>query len=71
MVLDKIPSLKELSLMEKLELVDELWNDVRADASFDVRREEIVAELDRRRAEYAAHPDSVVGWNDIKRRLGL
>ncbi len=31
--------------MEKVELVDELGNDVRAGASFDVRREEIAAEL--------------------------
>ncbi len=57
--------------MEKLELVDELWSDVRADASFDVRHEEIVAELERRRAEYASSPDSVVSWNDIKRRLAV
>jgi hypothetical protein len=58
MILDKIPALRELSWMEKLELVDELWSDVRADASFDVRHEEIVAELERRRAEYASSPDS-------------
>ena len=71
MILDKIPALRELSCMEKLELVDELWSDVRADASFDVRHEEIVAELERRRAEYASSPDSVVSWHDIKRRLAV
>jgi len=71
MILDKIPALRELSWMEKLELVDELWSDVRSDVSFDVRHEEIVAELERRRAEYASSPDSVVEWHDIKRRLAV
>jgi len=71
MILDRIPALRELSWIEKLELVDELWRDVRADVSFDVRHEEIVAELERRRAEYASSPDSVVSWKDIKRRLAV
>ena len=71
MILDKLPALRDLSRQEKLELVDELWNDLRADVSFDVRREEIVRELARRREEYAASPDALVGWQDIKRRLGV
>ena len=55
--------IEQLSVDERLALVEELWDSIaEATPLTDAQR----AELDRRLAEHEADPDGVVPWEDIK-----
>ena len=62
----KSPGIDQLSVEERLALVEELWNSIAEDSAAvpltDARR----AELDRRLADHEARPDDVVSWDDVK-----
>jgi len=63
-----IASVFELSPAEKLQLVQDLWDDLAAnpdDVPFYKWQEE---EVDRRRAHLDAHPESALTWEEVKRR---
>ena len=63
-----IASVFELSPAEKLQLVQDLWDDLAAnpdDVPFYKWQEE---EVDRRRAHLDAHPESALPWEEVKRR---
>ena len=56
----------QLSVEERLALVEELWDSI-AESSGELPLSKAQrAELDRRLAEYEAHPDDVIPWEDVK-----
>ena len=69
MILDSIPELKRLTPSEKLLLVSELWNDLAAHPTEVPVSREVIAELDRRMAEYRRDPSKVTTWEAIQQRI--
>jgi putative addiction module component (TIGR02574 family) len=58
--------LDQLTVEQRLALVEELWDSI-AESGADVPMSEAQrAELDRRLAEHEAQPDNVVSWEDVK-----
>ena len=58
-----------LSLPQKLELVEALWDDILASPERLPIPDWQMAELDRREAKLRANPDSVVTRDEAKRRI--
>lgn len=55
--------IEQLSVEERLVLVEELWDSIAAATPLtDAQR----AELDRRLADHEAYPDDVVSWEEVK-----
>jgi len=69
MIADQIPQLNELSTDQKVELIEELWEQISADESNFPFREDHLRILEERRAEYLANPDSTSSWEEVKARL--
>jgi putative addiction module component (TIGR02574 family) len=60
----------QLSVEERLALVEELWDSI-ADSGVDFPVTDAQrSELDRRLAEHEAKPDDVVAWEDVKASIG-
>lgn len=55
--------IEQLSVDERLVLVEELWDSIAAATPLTAAQR---AELDRRIADHEAHPDDVVSWEDVK-----
>jgi len=68
-VSDKPLSIFDLSPAEKLQLVEDLWDDVAADPQAIPVHDWHKAELDRRKANLLANPQSAVTWEAVKRRV--
>lgn len=68
MILQQHPALATLSADDKLQLIRELY-----DTMFEMGELEpnpnVVAELHKRREEYIRHPDRIVSWDDVKRKI--
>ena len=69
MILDRYPEIRGLSLLEKLELATELWDELEAEQACIPISEEHMAELDRRNEDYERDPSRVTTWEAIKARL--
>jgi putative addiction module component (TIGR02574 family) len=54
---------------ERLKLIQDVWNSLDGESSTLPTTDEELAELDRRRAHYAANPDSLVDWEALKAQL--
>lgn len=63
--------LRDLPVAERLELVEELWDSIAADAPADAFPEspELAAELERRLAEHRAHPDAARPWDEVRAEI--
>jgi len=68
-VAEKIPQLKSLSSEEKLILVGELWDQLAADPEAFPKRDDHVQLLEARLAHFRDHPDDVIAWEDLKKRI--
>lgn len=66
---DLMASLVHLSPAEKLELIGELWDDLSARTENVSLTEAQKEDLDRRKAEFEANPDSGMTWEEVKRRI--
>ena len=64
-----IPSVLDLSPAEKLQLVEDLWDDLAAHSEDIPVPEWHKAEIDRRAANLKAHPASGLTWEEVKRRV--
>jgi len=61
----------ELSVAERLQLVEEIWDSI-AEVPEALELTEVQkSELDRRLAEYRKDPSSAIPWEKVKERLGL
>jgi putative addiction module component (TIGR02574 family) len=69
MILEKYPEIQRLSPSDKLALVSELWDDLAAHPEDIPVGSEVIAELDRRMAEYRDDPTRVTTWEDVKARI--
>jgi len=63
---------KRLSVRERIELAEALWDSIAEDADAGVLPipESHRAELDRRLADFEAHPESGSPWSEVRARLG-
>lgn len=60
--------IEQLSVNERLALVEELWDSIAADTPLsDAQR----AELERRAADHARAPADVVSWNEVKESIAV
>jgi len=66
---DSISSVFDLSPAEKLQLVQDLWDDLAAQTENVPIPEWHIEELERRGAIYDANPNSVIPWEESKRRI--
>lgn len=64
-----IDAAKGLSLPERIELLDALWESIVADGYEPPITEAQAAELDRRLKAHEENPDDVVDWETIKAEL--
>jgi putative addiction module component (TIGR02574 family) len=62
-------SVFDLSPAEKLQLVEDLWDDLAANPEAVPVHEWQLQELERRKANLQKNPASLVTWEDVKRRL--
>ena len=56
----------QLSVEERLALVEELWDSIAEDSAAVPLTDAQRVELDRRVADHEAHPEDVVSWEDVK-----
>ena len=59
----------DLSPAEKLQLVQDLWDDIAANPEDIPVHDWQIAELERRRANLQKHPASGLDWDEVKRRI--
>jgi putative addiction module component (TIGR02574 family) len=69
MILEQHPDLRQLSSVDKLRLVTELWDDIASHPDEIPVTPEQIAELDRRMAAYRKDPTQVTTWEAIKTRI--
>ena len=62
-------SLFDLSPSEKLQLVEDLWDDLAATPSDVPVPSWQLEELDRRKANLISNPASALAWDEVKRRV--
>jgi putative addiction module component (TIGR02574 family) len=62
-------SIFDLSVSEKLQLVEDLWDDIAANPESIPVHDWQKEELDRRRANLQANPASAVTWDEVQRRI--
>ena len=66
-----LAALRQLSVAERLQLVEDLWDGIAADApdeAFPITPE-LAAELDHRLAEHEADPTSALPWDEVRARI--
>lgn len=55
-----------LSMEERITLVEDLWDSIAEESAATSLSDAQRAELDRRLTDYAANPNDVVPWEDVK-----
>ena len=63
------PSVFDLSPAEKLQLVEDLWDDLAANPDDVPIHDWQLKELERRKANLMANPSSGLSWDEVKRRV--
>jgi putative addiction module component (TIGR02574 family) len=64
-----ISSVFDLSVSEKLQLVEDLWDDIGANPEAIPVHDWQKEELDRRKANLQANPGSGLTWDEVQRRV--
>ena len=64
-----IAGIKSLSVDERLEIIDAIWESIAAEPENLELTEAQAAELDRRMAIYQADPTRVVSWDELEARI--
>ena len=69
--MSKVPikQLLELSVAERIQLIDDLWESVAADAESVPISEVQLKEARRRLEEHRADPSSAIPWEQLRREL--
>jgi putative addiction module component (TIGR02574 family) len=65
----ELTSIFDLTPSEKLQLVEDLWDDLAAKPDDVPLHDWQKTELDRRQANLVKHPNAVVDWDEAKRRI--
>ncbi len=69
MILETMPSLRELPPNEKRLLAEELWDKADAEEGEIIVDASVLALLEQRLADHAAQPNSGSSWEDVKSRV--
>lgn len=64
-----IAELKALSVSERLQLVEDLWDSIAEDQAALHDPDSVVEEIRARKARYLANPTSAVSWETAKHRI--
>lgn len=69
--MSKVPieDLLKLSVAERIQLVEDLWDSIAADPEGLPLTEAQKAELNRRLEEHESDPDSAIPWTEVRERL--
>ncbi|HKG24184.1 MAG TPA: addiction module protein [Thermomicrobiales bacterium] len=59
----------KLSVVERLQLVEEIWDSLTEEASDMPLSDELKRELDRRLALHRANPESAIPWEHVRAEL--
>jgi putative addiction module component (TIGR02574 family) len=65
----KAPDYRQLSIAERLELVEDIWDSIAADAGTIPVPGGIVEEAERRLAEHRRDPQAAIPWDEVKADL--
>ncbi len=65
----QIDELLKLSVAERIQLVEDLWDSIAADPENVPLSEPQLKELGRRLAEHGASPDSAIPWEEVRQRF--
>ena len=66
-----LQALFALSPAERIELAEDLWDSVAAEAAGQPLKAHEIAEIEKRLAEHAANPQDVVAWSTVKANLKI
>ena len=66
-----LQSIFALSPAERIELAEDLWDSVAAEAAGQPLKAHEIAEIQKRLAEHAANPQHVVHWSTVKANLQI
>lgn len=69
MATPSISDLLHLSVAERIQLVEDLWDSLAAEPEALPLTKAQEQEIDRRLAEHAENPDSAIPWEEVRRRL--
>lgn len=69
MAAPSLSDLLHLSVAERIQLVEDLWDSLAAEPEALPLTEAQQQEIDRRLAEHAENPDSAIPWEEVRRRL--
>jgi putative addiction module component (TIGR02574 family) len=64
-----VSDLLHLSVAERIQLVEDLWDSIAAEPEALELTEAQKEELDRRMAEHKADPSSAIPWEEVRARL--
>ena len=64
-----LAEIKEMSVEERIELVQVIWDSIAEAADESEISPELAQELDRRLEAYNCNPDAVSDWNDVMESL--
>ena len=67
--MNQVTSIFDLSPSEKLQLVEDLWDDLAATPEAVPVHEWQKQELARRKANLAKNPSTALSWEEVKRRV--
>ena len=63
------PSIFELSPSEKLQLVEDIWDDIALTSEAVPVHDWQIQELDRRKRNLLTNPGSQLSWEEVRRRV--
>ena len=64
-----IEEIVKLSVAERIELVEDIWDSIAAVPEGVPISDELAAELDRRLAEFEADPEAGSPWEEVRTRI--
>ncbi|HEX8317746.1 addiction module protein [Longimicrobium sp.] len=67
--MNHLPELLKLSVAERIQLVEDIWDSIAAEASAVALSDEMREELDRRLDDQEANPSLGHSWPEVKARL--
>jgi len=69
MTTNPLPELLKLSVAERIQLVEDIWDSIAAEPDAVPLSDDLRQELDRRLADQAANPGVGKPWSEVKARL--
>lgn len=65
----QVAEILELSVVERLQIVEDIWDSIAADSENLEISDELKNELDRRMKAYEKNPEAGVTWEELDNRL--